>query len=166
MDWSCYLTRNVHFRRDTPEGMMVSALENEPLSLTNVGLPMKILFVPVHVREPGKFSRYPDYTPSDAVITCPLSNKTIEIRGIHRGDDEGSMRMVFHVRIASTPFCYGGSFLGSLSPARTGAGKSATRMRLSRSSATTNPGYPSSRWSGPWTARRPKGERVGFKQRR
>jgi hypothetical protein len=87
----CYLTRNVHFRRDTPEGMMVSALENEPLSLTNVGLPMKILFVPVHVREPGKFSRYPDYTPSDAVITCPLSNKTIEIRGIHRGDDEGSM---------------------------------------------------------------------------
>ena len=84
----CYLTRNVHFRRDTPEGRMVNALEDEPLSLTNVGLPMKILFVPAHVQEPGKFSRYPDYTPPDALITCPLSNKTIEIRGIHRDDNE------------------------------------------------------------------------------
>ena len=87
----CYLTRNVHFRRDTPEGRMVSALEDEPLSLTNVGLPMKILFVPAHVQEPGKFSRYPDYTPPDALITCPLSNKTIEIRGIHRDDNEGPL---------------------------------------------------------------------------
>ena len=87
----CYLTWNVNFRRDTPEGRMVSALENEPLGLTNVGLPMKILFVPVHVREPGKFSRYPDYTPPDALITCPLSNKSIEIRGIHRDDDEGPL---------------------------------------------------------------------------
>ena len=87
----CYLTWNVNFRRDTPEGRMVSALENEPLGLTNVGLPMKILFVPAHVREPGKFSRYPDYTPPDALITCPLSNKSIEIRGIHRDGDEGPL---------------------------------------------------------------------------
>jgi len=70
---------------------MVSALENEPLGLTNVGLPMKILFVPAHVREPGKFSRYPDYTPPDALITCPLSNKAIEIRGIRRDHDKGSL---------------------------------------------------------------------------
>ena len=86
----CYLNRNVDFGRHTLEGKMVNALENEPLDLTNVGLPMKILFVPAHVREPGKHSEHPDYTPLHAIITCSLSNRTIEIRGIRRNEDDGA----------------------------------------------------------------------------
>lgn len=83
----CYLPWDVNFGRHSPEGRMISVLENDPLSLTNVGLPMKILFVPAHVSEPSKHSRYPDYMSPAAVITCPLSQKTIEIRGIHRDED-------------------------------------------------------------------------------
>ncbi|KIN96921.1 hypothetical protein M404DRAFT_1006413 [Pisolithus tinctorius Marx 270] len=49
---------------------------NEPLSLTNIGLPMRLLIVPARIAD-GDY-----YRPDDFCISCSLSDNIVTVKGV------------------------------------------------------------------------------------
>lgn len=73
----CYLSSDLQMDHQDAAGL---GPLDEPLSLTNIGLPMRLVVVPACVAYSASYPRY--YRPSDIRISCPLSDDVVTVTGI------------------------------------------------------------------------------------
>ncbi|KAG6371072.1 hypothetical protein JVT61DRAFT_10610 [Boletus reticuloceps] len=85
----CYLARENFEEHDL---MSMNAREGEPVTLTNLGLPMKMLVVPARVSYNQDLGTF--YHSTDIRISCPLSEEPVIVRGIASDWDGESQGMV------------------------------------------------------------------------
>ena len=91
----CYLSRGDIGKDDL---MSMNARKGEVVTLTNLGLPMKMLVVPARVsynQDPRAF-----YRPADIHISCPLSDEPVVVQGTASDWDGESQGMAISPQFA------------------------------------------------------------------